>query len=234
MSADKVDIRGSGWGRLRTYFLTGLILVAPITITVYLVWSFVGWVDGWVKPYLPAEFNPDTYLPFAVPGIGLVIALFGITIVGFLTANFVGRQVVHLGERLVAKMPLVRNLYGGLKQIFETVLSNKANSFKRVALIEYPRKDVWALAFVATDAEGEVKDRLEPLAGETIAVFMPTTPNPTTGFLMFYPKRDVIFLSMSVEDGAKLVISAGLVTPEQQQAQLRAIAAADGTALPGA
>jgi uncharacterized membrane protein len=232
MSVERAD--RSGLGRLRTYFLTGLIIVAPLTITIYLVWSFIGWVDGWIKPYLPADFNPDNYLPFAVPGIGLLVALFLITMIGFLTANFIGRQIVHLGERLVAKMPLVRNIYGGLKQIFETVLSNKANTFKKVALIEYPRKDVWALAFVATDAEGEVAEKLNPRFGETIAVFMPTTPNPTTGFLMFYPKSEVIMLDMSVEDGAKLVISAGLVNPERKQALLRDAAAAEGKALPGA
>jgi uncharacterized membrane protein len=230
MSADKTE--RTGIGRLRTYFLTGLIIVAPLTITAYLVWGFIGWVDGWIKPYLPPEFNPDNYLPFALPGIGLVVALFTITMIGFLTANFVGRQIVHLGERVVNKMPLVRNIYGGLKQIFETVLSNKANSFKTVALIEYPRKGVWALAFVATDTQGEIKERLQDVAGDTVAVFMASTPNPTTGFLMFFPKADVMILKMSVEDCAKLVISAGLVNPEQQQEKVRAIAAIGGVKLP--
>jgi uncharacterized membrane protein len=219
-------------GRLRTYFLTGLIIVAPLTITIYLVWSFIGWVDGWIKPNLPQNLNPDNYLPFAVPGIGLLIALIGISIIGFLTANFIGRKIVQFGERLLDRTPLVRNLYGGLKQIFETVLSNKANSFKRVALIEYPRRDVWALAFVATDSMGEIKKRLDPLVGETVAVFMATTPNPTTGFLMFYPKKDIIMLDMSVEDCAKLVISAGLVAPEHDQEKIAEVARQNGVQLP--
>jgi uncharacterized membrane protein len=218
--------------RLRNYFLTGLIIVAPLTITIYLVWSFIGWVDGWIKPYLPSGVNPDNYLPFAVPGIGLVIALFIITMIGFLTANFIGRKIVQFGERALDRMPLVRNLYGGLKQIFETVLSNKANSFKRVALIEYPRKDVWALAFVATDSTGEIKEKLDPRVGETVAVFMATTPNPTSGFLMYFPKKDLIMLDMSVEDCAKLVISAGLVAPEHDQDKIRTIANENGITLP--
>jgi uncharacterized membrane protein len=218
--------------RLRNYFLTGLIIVAPLTITIYLVWSFIGWVDGWIKPYLPMMLNPDSYLPFALPGIGLVIAFVTITIIGFLTANFIGRKIVQIGEKLLDRMPLVRNIYGGLKQIFETVLSNKANSFKRVALIEYPRRDVWALAFVATDSTGEIKSKLDPLVGDTLAVFMATTPNPTTGFLMFYPKKDIIMLDMSVEECAKLVISAGLVAPEHDQEKIAAIAASQGVALP--
>ncbi len=223
--------RSSAATRLRNYFLTGFIICAPLAITAYLAWSFVLWVDGWVKPYLPDRYNPDNYLPFAVPGFGLIVALFLITLVGFLTANFVGRSIVAFGEHLLDRMPLVRNIYKGLKQIFETVLSQKANTFKKVALVEYPRKGLWAIVFIATEADGEVSDVLE--GEEAIAVFLPTTPNPTSGFLLFVPRKSVLPLTMTVEDAAKLVISAGLVTPNYQR-KVRELARADGVMLPPA
>lgn len=203
--------------RLRNYFLTGFVVCAPLAITAYLTWSFIGWVDSWVKPYIPDRYNPDNYLPFAVPGFGLIVALVLITIIGFLTANFIGRTIVAFGENLLDRMPLVRSIYRGLKQIFETVLSNKTEMFKKVALIEYPRRGTWAIVFISSEKESEVHDRLSPFAEKLVAVFMPSTPNPTTGFLMYVPKADVVELSMSVEDAAKLVISAGLVTPEYQK-----------------
>jgi len=200
--------------RLRNYFLTGFIVCAPLAITIWLIWSFVGWVDSWVVPYIPAAYNPDAYVPFRVPGMGLIIALVLITLVGFLTANIIGRKIVSMGEFIVGRMPLVRSIYNGLKQIIETVLSDKSNTFQKVGLIEYPRKGIYALVFMATETGGEVRAKVGDAAGQTLAVFLPTTPNPTSGFLLFVPKAEVIELSMSVEDGAKLVISAGLVSPE--------------------
>ncbi len=207
----------SGMTRLRNYFLTGFIVAAPLAITAYIAWSFIGWVDGWVKPYIPNYYNPDTYLPFPVPGFGLIVAVILITLIGFLTANFVGRAIVNYGESLLENMPFVRNIYRGLKQILETVLSQQSNTFKKVALIEYPRKGLWALVFIATDARGEVKEELQEKAGNAVAVFLPTTPNPTSGFLLFVPAEDIHPLAMSVEDAAKLVISAGLVAPQYQE-----------------
>jgi uncharacterized membrane protein len=207
----------SGMTRLRNYFLTGFVVCAPLAITLYIAWSFIGWVDSWVKPYIPARYNPDTYLPLPVPGFGLIVALFLITLIGFLTANFIGRAIVSQGENLLDRMPLVRSLYRGLKQIFETVLSNKAEMFNKVAVIEYPRRGVWAIVFVASERKNEINDRLDGKASDPIAVFMPSTPNPTTGFLMYVPREDVVELSMSVEEAAKLVISAGLVAPEREE-----------------
>lgn len=198
--------------RLRNYFLTGLIIVAPIAITAYLTWSFILWVDGWVKPYIPQAYNPDHYLPFAVPGFGLLTALFLITMIGFLTANLVGRTVVSFGESLLDRMPLVRSLYKGLKQIFQTVLAEQSSSFKQAGLIQYPRLGLWSIVFIATDTRGEVDHRLP--GEDSISVFLPTTPNPTSGFLLFVPRKDVILLDMSVEEAAKMVISAGLVSPD--------------------
>lgn len=196
--------------RLRNYFLTGTIIAAPLFLTVYITWSFVQWVDSWVTPFIPPAYRPDHYLPFSVPGFGLVVALVFLTLLGFLTANFVGRQTVLLGELLLGRMPIIRNLYRGLKQIFETVLSRRAGAFKTVGLIEYPRKGIWSLVFVSSDARGEINHRLDG----TVAVFLPTTPNPTSGFLLFVPRSEMIVLDMTVEDAAKMIISAGLVTPE--------------------
>ena len=206
--------RPTARARLQRYFLTGFIVTAPLVITAYLTWSFVRWVDNLVKPYIPAIYNPETYLPFQIPGFGLIAAVFVITVVGFLTANFVGKTIVATGERLLDRMPFIRSVYKALKQIFETVFADNEQTFQRVALIEYPRKGLWALVFIATDTRGEVGVRLEERDHETCAVFLPTTPNPTSGFLLFVPKVDMIELTMTIEEAAKLVISAGLVTPD--------------------
>ncbi len=210
--------------RLRNYFLTGFIITAPLVITIYLIWTFVQWVDSWIIPYVPDIYNPSTYLPWDVPGIGLLIAIFIITMIGFLTANIIGRTVVGYGERILGRMPLIRNIYNGLKQIFQTVLAEKGDSFSNAGLIEFPRKGLYALVFISADAKGEIAERLTPIDADMVSCFMPTTPNPTSGFLVFIPRNDIIMLDMSIEDAAKLVISAGLVTPERAQAKLRALA----------
>jgi uncharacterized membrane protein len=220
--------------RLRNYFLTGFIVCAPLAITAYLTWSFIGWADSWVKPYIPPAYNPDSYLPFAIPGFGLIVALVLITLIGFLTANFIGRTIVGYGEELLGRMPFVRSVYRGLKQILETVLSERSNTFKKVGLIEYPRKGLWAIVFIATEGEGEVQAMLDDAAGQTIAVFLPTTPNPTSGFLLYVPATDIVPLEMTVEDGAKLVISAGLVSPAYQEKTAALAAEARATNRPTA
>jgi uncharacterized membrane protein len=207
----------SGMTRLRNYFLTGFIVTAPLAITVYIVWSFIGWIDSWVKPYIPTAYSPDTYLPFALPGFGLLVAIFAITMIGFLAANIVGRSIVSVGERLLERMPLVRGVYKALKQIFETVLSNKNDMFRQVGLVEYPRKGVWSLVFVATEKMTEVNAKLDKEGDPLVAVFMPCTPNPTTGFLMYVHHSEIVVLDMTIEDGAKLIVSAGLVAPEYKR-----------------
>lgn len=215
--------------RLRNYFLTGFIVCAPLAITIYIVWSLIGWIDSWVKPYIPARYSPDTYLPFTVPGFGLLVALFLITIIGFLTANIVGRSIVSFGEHLLGRMPLVRGVYKALKQIFETVLSNKADMFRQVAMVEYPRKGVWSIVFVPGEKSTEINARLDREGDPLIAVFMPCTPNPTTGFLMYVQRSEIVMLDMSIEDGAKLIVSAGLVAPPYEPK----IPRTDGKALEG-
>ncbi len=199
--------------RLRNYFLTGLIIAAPLSITIYIVWTFIGWVDAWVKPWIPHRYNPDYYLPFTIPGFGLIVAIFLLILLGAMTANLFGRTVIAYGETLLDRMPLVRSIYRGLKQIFETVLSQTSQSFQDVGLIEYPRPGLWAIVFVATETKGELRSKAGGDEDDLLSVFLPTTPNPTSGFLLFVPRKDVLILDMSVEDAAKVVISGGLVTP---------------------
>ena len=204
--------RGNPAARLRTYFLTGLVIAAPISITVYITWWFVDLFDNWIKPFVPVQYNPDTYLPFSVPGVGLLFALMGLALLGALTANLFGRTVVSYGEQMLDRMPIVRNVYKALKQIFETALSQSQSSFRQVGLIQYPLKGLYAIVFISTDTKGEVLERAGN-GGKMLSVFLPTTPNPTSGFLLFVPREEVAILNMTVEEGAKLVISAGLVVP---------------------
>jgi uncharacterized membrane protein len=204
--------------RLRNYFLTGVVITAPITITAYLGWKFLLYLDDRTSVLIPAKYNPENYLPFAVPGIGLVMTVVGLTLIGALTANFLGRYLIEVGERVVNRMPVVRSVYNALKQILETAVSSSSTSFRQVVLVEYPRKGIWAVAFLTANTSGEVERRFD--GREMINVFLPTTPNPTSGFLLFVPKEDAIFLDMSVEEGIKLVISAGMVIPPDKAAEL--------------
>lgn len=200
--------------RLRNNFLTGLIICAPIAITIWLTWTFIHWADSWVKPYIPERYNPESYLKFAVPGFGLLIAVVFITIIGFFGKNLIGRSIVDFGESILNRTPLVRTIYSSLKQIFETVLKERSNSFKKVGLIEYPSPGLWSLVFIAGDVKGELASRFNAMGQEMVTVFLPPTPVPTAGFLLFVPREKVIVLDMSPEEGAKLLISGGLVTPD--------------------
>lgn len=201
--------------RLRNYFLTGVLVTAPITITVWVALNIVQFFDNTVRNLLPTRYDPETFLPFTVPGVGLILFVGGLTLIGFLTAGIVGRIVVRTSEGIVNSMPVVRTIYGALKQIFETVLSQKSVAFRQVVLIEYPRRGIWCLGFVSGRTEGEVQNLTDD---EMINVFLPTTPNPTSGFLLFFPSKDVIVLDMSVEEGIKMVISGGIVTPPDRRA----------------
>jgi len=205
--------RSAFWQRLRNNFLTGIVIFAPISITIYLVWLFLNFVDSWVLNYVPKAYNPSEYLPISIPGIGVVFFFFFVAALGALTKGFFGRQLFRFGENIVDRMPVVRSIYTTLKQIVETIFAREGqDSFEQVCLIEYPRRGIWAVAFVTTETSGEIAEK-NAEAGEMVSVFLPTTPNPTSGFLLFVPKEDIILLDMSVEDAAKQVISAGLVTP---------------------
>lgn len=202
--------------KLRGYFLTGLIIVGPVAITLYVVWWFINQVDAWVKPLIPPKYLPEYYLPFSVPGVGLIVGILGLMLVGALAANLLGRAIVNAGEIVLDRMPVVRGVYRLVKQIFQTVFSKTGTSFKRVGVIEFPRRGLFALVFVSGDPPDEVREKVGN--GETLmTVFMPNAPNPTTGFVMFMPAKDVTLLDMPIEDGVKMVVSAGLVTPHQDQ-----------------
>lgn len=201
-------------GRLRNYFLAGLLVTAPIAITIYIAWVVVNFVDSRVTPLIPAKYNPETYLPINIPGLGLLLVFVAVTLIGALTAGFIGRFVVRSGERILARMPVVRSLYGALKQIFEAVLTHTSTAFRKVVLIEYPRRGIWVIGFITGSTKGEIQNLTEDTV---INVFLPTTPNPTSGFLLFVPAKDVYELSMSVEEGIKMVVSGGIVTPPDRR-----------------
>ncbi|MBX9932151.1 MAG: DUF502 domain-containing protein [Methylobacterium sp.] len=211
-------------GRLRTYFLTGIIVAGPLAITIYLTWWFISLIDSWVKPLVPPSYLPDHYLPFSIPGLGLVIAFLAVTLLGFLTANLVGRSVVEFGEVLLARTPVISGLYKGLRQIFETLFSANGTSFRTVGLVEFPVKGTWSVVFVSAPAGPDVQNALGE-AGEHVGVFLPCAPNPTTGFFFYLPRTDIIEVPISVDDAAKLVMSAGVIQPEDPQARLQAMAA---------
>jgi len=200
--------------RLRNHFLTGIIVTAPISITFYISWLFISYVDGKVRPLIPTAYLPETYLPFSVPGIGLFVVVIGLTAIGALTAGIFGRSIVRFGERMLNRMPVIRSIYSALKQVFETVFARKSQAFRQVVLIEYPRTGSWAMGFATGTTKGEVQHVIED---EVVNVFLPTTPNPTSGYLLFLPKRDVVFLAMSVEDGIKMIISGGVITPPDKR-----------------
>tara|TARA_B100000683_G_scaffold265147_1_gene295706 strand:- start:210 stop:911 length:702 start_codon:yes stop_codon:yes gene_type:complete len=205
---------------LRNSFLTGLVVIAPVALTIWLIWSVIGWIDGFVLPFLPNLYHPDNILntlfgqdvAINIRGLGVVVFLLFTTFVGWIAKGFLGRSLIRFGENLVRRMPVVRSIYSGVKQIAETVFAQSDRSFEKACLIEYPRKGIWAIGFISTDAKGEVKYKVKAQS-DLLSVFVPTTPNPTSGFMLFFPRSDVIELDMSIEDAAKLVISAGLVYP---------------------
>ena len=205
--------------RLRTYFFAGILITAPVSLTIYLSWLFITFVDERVFSVIPQQYNPETYLPFSIPGIGLLLALIGLTLIGALTAGILGRALNHLLEGILNRLPIIRSLYSAIKQIMETVLANKSAAFRECVLIEYPRRGIWTLGFITGATRGEVQEKLEQ---DLINVFVPTTPNPTSGFLLFVPAQDVIRLKMPIEDGLKLVVSGGIVTPPGEAATLPA------------
>ncbi len=208
-------------GRLRNYFLAGLLVAAPVSITFWLAWKFISFVDNTVRPLIPVKWNPETYLPFALPGLGLVVVLIVLTAVGAVTRGYLGRLITRVSEGAISQLPIVRSVYSWTRQVFETVLSQKSTAFREVVLVEYPNRGTWAVGFITGRTEGEVQE----LTSETVVnVFVPATPNPTTGFLLFIPERDVHHLDLTVEEGIKLVISSGIVIPPEN-------GTADGRAL---
>lgn len=215
--------------RITNYFLTGLVIAGPIGITLYIAWWIIRVVDDFVKPLIPMQYHPDTYLPVHVPGFGLLVAIISIMLLGFLTANLLGRTLIQFGEKVFSRLPMISTLYNGLKQIFETVVTQSNKSFKQVGLIQYPRPGIWAIVLISIEAKGEVAEKVD--GDGVLGCFLPTTPNPTSGFLLFLPKSEVIILDMTTEEAAKMIISAGLVSPTYRK-KTAALAKAAG-AKPG-
>nr|WP_246499433.1 DUF502 domain-containing protein [Azospirillum soli] len=193
--------------------MAGVLVTAPTAVTIYIAWWFVSLIDGHIRPLIPAAYNPENYLPFSIPGIGVLTVIVVLTLIGAFAAGYVGRLVLRIGEGVVGRMPVVRSIYGAVKQIFETVLAKKSNAFREVVLIEYPRLGVWSLGFITGSAHPEVQ---KVSAEEMVNVFIPCAP-PTAGYLLIVPRREVTVLDMTVEDGLKLVMSGGIVTPPDRK-----------------
>jgi len=210
-------------GRLRNYFLTGLVVAGPLAITIWLVWSVVNWADNFMRPFIPPAYRPESYLPWPIPGTGLIVALVALTLLGFLTANLVGRTLVGWGESLLSRMPIVRPIYRTMKQIFETLFSKTNSSFRKVALVEFPIPGTWSIVFVSQPPGGEVAAKLPQ--EDFVSVFLPCTPNPTTGFFFFVKRKTLIDLDISVENAMTLLISAGMVQPDGDQKKPISLAA---------
>jgi uncharacterized membrane protein len=209
--------------RIRAYFLAGVLVTTPVAITLAVAWWLIELVDRNIVPMIPEHWNPDTYLretigfEIGLPGLGLLVLFIAITMIGALTAGFLGRLVVSFGERILAQMPVIRSVYGAIKQILETVLKQQSEAFRQAVLIEYPRRGIWAIGFVTGETEGEVQNLVRE---DVVNIFLPTTPNPTSGFLLFVPRKDIVVLNMSVEEAVKMVISGGIVTPPDRRPEL--------------
>ncbi|MCI0466473.1 MAG: DUF502 domain-containing protein [Beijerinckiaceae bacterium] len=199
-------------GRIRNWFLTGVIVAGPLATTVYIVWWFIDTIDNWVRRLVPVGFWPDSFLPFQMPGLGVVLAFFGLTLLGFLAANLAGRTFIKFGEAMLARMPVVRSIYKGAKQIFETVFSSSGTTFRKVGMIEFPGEGKWSLVFICTPPGASLASHLS--SKDYTSVFLPCTPNPTTGFYFFLPANEVIELSMSPDDAVKLIVSCGVIQPD--------------------
>ncbi|WP_298499573.1 DUF502 domain-containing protein [uncultured Maritimibacter sp.] len=222
------------FGALRRNFLTGLIVVAPVAITIWLIWTIIGWIDGWVLPFIPKSYHPDMLIQrylgerswfvmvfgenatFNVRGAGVIVFLIFTTIVGSIAKGFFGRRFIAWAESLLNRIPILSSVYGGVKQIAETIFAQTDSKFDQACLVQYPRDGTYAIAFVSTKAKGEIQEKF-PQEDDILSVFLPTTPNPTSGFLLFVKRKECIILDMTVEDAAKLIISAGLVYPNREK-----------------
>jgi uncharacterized membrane protein len=213
MDAPAPLARGPAIGaRIRNWFLTGVVVAGPLAVTTYIVWWFVNTIDTWVRGLVPMQALPDAYLPFRVPGLGVVVVFVGLTLLGFLAANLAGRSLIRIGEAILARMPVVRSIYKSVKQIFETVFSQSGTTFRKVGMIEFP-KGAWSIVFISTPP-GEVVGAHLAQDEPYVSVFLPCTPNPTTGFYFFLPARDVIELAIAPDDAVKLIMSCGVIQPD--------------------
>jgi uncharacterized membrane protein len=217
---------------MRRYLVAGLLVWIPLAITLFVVRMLMHWLDASLV-LVPSRLRPENLFGFELPGLGLLLSFVIVLLTGVLAANYFGQRFIRWGESLLDRIPLVRSIYGAFKTMAETVLSDTSTAFRKAVLVEYPRKGVWQIGFLTGDPVGEVQDKTTE---QMITVFVPTTPNPTSGWIALFPKKDVIMLDMSVEDAMKFVISLGVVAPQQRKAasgpfaQPPAMPAEDGTA----
>ena len=193
------------FSRLRNYFITGIVVLVPIGITLYLTKFFISISSN----LIPKEINPNSYLPFSIPGLEILLSIIFITIIGGLSLSFIGKKILQFFNQTLKKIPILRTIYSAIGQMTESLAPKKGNK-KSVVLIEYPRKGTWAVGFATKDNKGEISDKTN---SELVNVFVPTTPNPTSGFLLMFPKSEVIYLDMSFEEASKFIVSAGTSNP---------------------
>ncbi len=198
---------------LKTYLFTGILVTAPVAITLYLSIKLFLWLDSWATKLIPAKYNPETYLPYGLPGLGVLILLVFLILVGMLTANYVGRWLVGIGQRILSRVPVISGIYGALKKLFETVMGNNTQAFRKAVLVEYPRKGMWTVAFVTAPVYAGFKKMLPK---DMVTLYVPTTPNPTSGFMVYVPKKDIKELNIPVEEALKMILSMGIVDPAKK------------------
>lgn len=204
---------------LKTYFFTGILVTAPVAITLYVAWKLITYIDSRVTAFIPAQYNPNELLPYGIPGLGVVLLLVFFTLIGMLTANFIGQALIKTGYRLINHMPLISGLYNAIRKILETLIGNGKNkAFRQPVLIEYPRKGLWTIAFITGPVYEPITRKLKT---DLIGVYVPTTPNPTSGFFIYVPKKDAIMLDISVEEALKLIISTGIINPPVKKGRRR-------------
>jgi len=201
---------------LRKYLIAGLLVWLPLAATVVVIRLLINLLDKTIL-FIPPEWRPETVLGFSIPGFGVIVGIFILLVTGMLAANLLGRRLVAIWESILGRIPLVRTIYTSVKQVLETLFTTNSNSFRKVVLVEYPRKGIWTLAFQTGESGAEIRQKLE---ADVLSIFVPTTPNPTSGFFLMVPRQDIIVLDMSVDDGLKMIISAGVVIPKEQKEAL--------------
>ncbi len=217
--------RRSVFGALRASFLTGLVVVLPVGLTIYVVWGVVGWIDAWILPLIPAFWQPEAVMKrifgpeadFPVRGVGVLVFLVFTALIGWIARGLIGRTIVRRAENVVDRVPLVRSVYSGLKQITETFFAKSEKTFERTCLVEFPRPGCWTVGLVSSVPKGEIAGKL-PGGEDMVAVFLGLTPM-TSGFLVFVPAREVVFLDLKADEAVKLIVSAGLVYPQPKDSE---------------
>lgn len=203
---------------LKTYFFTGILVTGPIGLTFYVAWKLAAYIDTRVISLIPEKYNPATYFPYGLPGLGILLLIVFLIFVGMLTASYIGRIFSRIGDGLIKKMPFISGLYGALKKVFETILgTGKETAFRQPVLVEFPRRDMWTIAFITG---ATYKGIQKMFADDLVSIYVPTTPNPTSGYFVYVPKKDIKMLNIGVDEALKLIISMGIVNPDDNKVKV--------------